>query len=229
MTRQTHPAPFAKTILPDRVTGHDAAPLPAPAPFPSTAAPTALPAVFAGADCAGLDAAYADMIAGCHFLIARGADRDCAALPPVIAVRRACNCLKELDRFLVLMIDASNAGHAAPHGTRTVYVREGDAALRLGRTAVLRRAFALDAPRLRAIGRIRALATGDAPAEAGSRPRADLALATMGDDPADQARHAPFVLGDRVLAAIAAYYLSLAERLHAMVSGAVPLMQGAVP
>ncbi len=140
-------------------------------------------------------------------------------MPPVIAVRRACNCLKELDRFLVLMVDACNAGHAAPHGTRTVYVREGDAALRLGRTAVLRKAFALDAPRLRAIGRIRALATGDAPAEAGSRPRADLALATMGDDPADQARHAPFVLGDRALAAIAAYYLALAERLHALVLG----------
>lgn len=177
------------------------------------------PGVFAGADLAAFDAAHADMVAGCRFLMARGADHTRPVAPPVIAVRRACNCLKELDRFLVLMIDACNAAHSAPHGTRMVYVREGDAVARLHRTGVMRRAFAKDAPRLRAIGRIRALATGDAPAEVGSRPRADLALATMGDDPAGQPRHAPFVLDDRVLAAIAAYYLTLAERLDAMLSG----------
>ena len=194
--------------MPDRLTGQTAALR--PARF----------GPFAGADLDAFDAAYTDMVAGCRFLIARGADDHRLALPPVIAVRRACNCLKELDRFLVLMVDAANAALAPPHGTRAVYVREGDAAMRLGRNGVLRQAFALDAPRLRAIGRIRALATGDAPAEAGSRPRADLALATMGDDPADQARHAPFVLGDRALAAIAAYYLALAERLHAMVAPA---------
>jgi hypothetical protein len=193
--------------LPDRVLGHTAL------------AQIQRPGVFAGADTVAFDAAYRDMLAGCQMLMARGADHNGPAVPPVIAVRRACNCLKELDRFLILMVDACSAAHTPPHGTRTVYVRESDAAARLSRTAALRQAFGKEAPRLRAIARIRALATGDAPAEAGSRPRADLALATMGDNLADQARHAPFVLGDRALAAIATYYISLAQRLDLLLSG----------
>jgi len=112
------------------------------------------------------------------------------------------------------MIDACVAAGSAPQGNRLVYVREGDAAARLGRNKVLQRAFAKEIPRLRAIGRVRSLALGDAPAEAGCRPMADLALATMGDDIADQAQGAPFVLGDRTLAVIAAYYLALADRLR---------------
>jgi hypothetical protein len=171
---------------------------------------------------AAFDAAYADMIAGCAFLIARGADRGRPVSLPVIAVRRACNCLKELDRFLVLMIDAANAAQGAPHGLRTMYVRDGDAAARLCRVKPLRGCFARDTPRLRAIGRIRALASGDAPAEIASRPRADLALATMGHDITEQADGAPFVLGDQTLAVIAAFYLSLADRLRALVSGNAP-------
>jgi len=180
----------------------------------------------AGADLAAFDAAHADMVAGCAFLIARGSDliargsdRGRPASPPVIAVRRACNCLKELDRFLVLMIDAGNAAQGAPHGLRTMYVREGDAAARLCRVRALRGPFAKDTPRLRAIGRIRALASGDAPAEVASRPKKDLALATMGHDIAEQAQGAPFVLGDQALAVIAAFYLSLADRLRALVVG----------
>jgi hypothetical protein len=168
---------------------------------------------------AAFDAAYADMVAGCAFLIARGADHGRPASPPVIAVRRACNCLKELDRFLVLMIDAGNAGQGAPHGLRTMYVRDGDAAARLCRIKALRGPFAKDTPRLRAIGRIRGLASGDAPAEVASRPKADLALATMGHDLAQQARGAPFALGDPTLAVIAAFYLAIANRLRALVIG----------
>ncbi len=173
---------------------------------------------FAAADPAAFAAAHAAMQDGCRFLIARGADGRGYLPPPVIAVRRACNCLKELDRFLVVMIDACLAADSAPHGNRAVYVREGDAAARLCRNPALRRAFAPDIPRLRAIGRIRALSLGEAPAEAGCRPMADLALATLGHDPADQARGAPFALGDRTLAEIATYYRALADQLHALVA-----------
>jgi len=171
---------------------------------------------FAGADEAGFAAAHAAMHAGCAFLIARGADGAGYTPPPVIGIRRACNCLKELDRFLVVMIDAAAAAYGAPHGDRVIYVREGDAAARLGRNPALRTLFARDLARLRAIGRIRSLALGDAPAEVGCRPMADLALATMGHDLADQAPGAPFALGDRTLAAIAAFYLDLAERLRGL-------------
>ena len=171
---------------------------------------------FADADLAAFDAAYAAMHAGCGFLIARGAHGAGYVPPPVIGIRRACNCLKELDRFLIVMVDACVAPDSAPHGTRVVYVREGDAAGRLCRNRALHHAFAKDIPRLRAIGRVRALALGDAPAEAGCRPMADLALATMGHDIADQAQGAPFVLGDRTLAVIAAYYLALADRLRTL-------------
>lgn len=170
--------------------------------------------LFPDADHAAFVAAHGDMQAGCRFLIARGAQGAGYVPPPVIGIRRACNCLKELDRFLIVMIDACVAAGSAPQGNRLVYVREGDAAARLGRNKVLQRAFAKDIPRLRAIGRVRSLALGDAPAEAGCRPMADLALATMGDDIADQAQGAPFVLGDRTLAVIAAYYLALADRLR---------------
>jgi hypothetical protein len=163
-------------------------------------------------------AAYAAMHAGCRFLMARGPDGSSYVPPPVIGIRRACNCLKELDRFLVVMIDACVAADSAPHGNRAVYVREDDAAGRLRRNKALHRAFACDIPRLRAIGRVRALALGDAPAEAGCRPMADLALATMGHDLADQAHGAPFALGDGTLAEIAAYYLSLADRLRGLLA-----------
>lgn len=196
--------------MPDRAAGHAAV------------ARIARPDAFAGADILAFDAAYADMAAGCRFLIARGSDRGRPASPPVIAVRRACNCLKELDRFLVLMVDACNAGQGAPHGNRTMYVREGDGAARLCRVKALRGPFAKDAPRLRAIGRIRGLTSGDAPAEVASRPKADLALATMGHDIAEQADGAPFVLGDQTLAVIAAFYLLLADRLRGLLGGAQP-------
>lgn len=171
---------------------------------------------FAGADEAGFAAAYAALRAGCAYLIARGADGAGYTPPPVIGIRRACNCLKELDRFLVVIIDAAAAACGAPHGDRVIYVREGDAAGRLARNPALRAFFARDLARLRAIGRIRSLALGDAPAEVGCRPVADLALATMGHDLADQARGAPFALGDRTLAAIAVFYLDLAERLRGL-------------
>jgi hypothetical protein len=171
---------------------------------------------FAGADEAAFAAAHAAMQAGCAYLIARGGEGAGYVPPPVIGIRRACNCLKELDRFLVVMIDALAAGHGAPHGDRAVYVREGDAAGRLGRNPALRRRFAPDLARLRAIGRIRALALGDTPAEAGCRPMADLALATRGHDVADQAPGAPFALGDRTLAAIARFYGDLAEQLRGL-------------
>lgn len=176
------------------------------------------PGAFADADHAAFHAAYADMRAGCRFLIARGSQDAGYVPPPVIGIRRACNCLKELDRFLILMLDACVAADSAPHGNRVVYVREGDAAGRLRRNKALHHAFANDLPRLRAIGRVRSLALGDAPAEAGCRPMADLALATMGHDIADQADGAPFALGDRTLAVIAAYYLSLSDRLRGLLT-----------
>jgi len=196
-----------KTALPDRAAGH------------LTVARSARPGAFAGADVAACDAAYVALEAGCRFLIARGAAPGGFAPPPVIAVRRACNCLKELDRFLIVLIDACALAYGAPHGTRALYVREGDAAARLCRVRPLRAAFANHIPRLRAIGRIRALSLGDAPAEAASRPMADLALATMGYNLAEQAPNMPFVLGDQTLAVVAAFYLALGDQLRDIVVG----------
>jgi len=177
---------------------------------------------FAGADLAAFDAAFAAMDAGCRFLIERSAFPGGFVPPPVIAVRRACNCLKELDRFLVVMIDAAAAGYGAPHGNRALYVREGDAAARLCRVRPLRHAFSSDLPRLRAIGRIRALTLGDAPAEVACRPMADLALATRGHILADQADGAAFALGDETLAVIAEFYRTLGDRLRDLVAAASP-------
>ncbi len=193
--------------MPDRAAAHAAL------------ARTGQPGALDVADMAAFDAAYVAMHDGCRFLMARGTAPRGYVAPPVIAIRRACNCLKELDRFLVVMIDACVAADSAPHGSRVVYVREGDAAARLCRVGALRGVFAREIPRLRAIGRIRALSLGDAPAEAGCRPVADLALATLGDDLADQAEGAPFALGDRTLSVIAAYYLTLADRLRALLAG----------
>jgi hypothetical protein len=172
-----------------------------------------------GADRAAFAAAYADMVAGCAFLLARATHGRVAAPASVIAVRRAANCLRELDRFLVVMIDACNAGQTVPQGTRAVYTRETDAAGRLRRAGPLRAAFAQDIVRLRAIGRIRALANGEYPAEAGCRPHSDLVCATGALGGTAQHSASALRLDDHALAAIARYYQALADRLQALIPG----------
>ncbi len=165
------------------------------------------------ADPGALIAAHEALSAGCHFLIARGGARPPGAGSPLahrgIAARRAGNCLKELDRMLIVLIEAACGEVFRGPARDGAYVRAGDAALMLDRSA-LRRHFHHDTPRLRAIGRLRAMACGDMATHAASRPGADLALATWG-----HAVHAPgtIMLGDRVLALIAEFYLALADRL----------------
>lgn len=164
-------------------------------------------------DPGALTAAHEALSAGCHFLIVRGGARPPGAGSPLahrgIAARRAGNCLKELDRMLIVLIEAA-CGEALRGPARDgAFARAGDAALLLDQST-LRRHFHHDTPRLRAIGRLRAMACGDMATHAASRPGADLALATWG-----HAGHAPgaIMLGDRVLAAIAEFYQALADRL----------------
>lgn len=176
-------------------------------------------------DPGALTAAHGALSAGCDFLIARGGARPPGAGSPLahrgIAARRAGNCLKELDRMLIVLIEAA-CGEAMRGPARDgAYARAGDAAQLLDGSA-LRGHFRHDTPRLRAIGRLRAMACGDMATHAASRPGADLALATWG-----HAANAPgaIMLGDRVLAAIAEFYQALADRLlrEAQRHGAPPL------
>ncbi|WP_353227856.1 hypothetical protein [Novosphingobium sp.] len=175
--------------------------------------------------------AYAAMVAGCRFLIARGQGPH--GVPAIraphrgVAMRRAGNCLRELDRMLSVLVDAGvadGAGGWLDSGTRKtpgVYAREGDAAHTIFRITALRTHFAADMPRLRAIGRIRAMATGDMAVEAASRPAVDLAAATMGRARCGHASPTALVIGDAALATIAEFYWVLADRLHRLQARAV--------
>ena len=189
-------------------------------PRPLPAHPVDPSAALPGADRAAFAAAHADMAVACAFLAGRVARGLRGAPASVIAVRHAANCLRELDRFLVVMIDACTAGRQPPQGTRAVYCREPDAAGRLRRAGPLRARFAGEIARLRAIGRLLALANGAYPAEAGCRPQTDLGLAMRGAGEPGRQAAATLLLDDHALAVVAGYYLTLADRLQALISGA---------
>jgi hypothetical protein len=169
-------------------------------------------------------AAHAAMVAGCRFLIARGQGPH--GVPAIrqphrgVAMRRAGNCLRELDRMLSVMVDAGGWVDSGLRKTPGVYAREGDAAHTIFRITDLRAHFASDMPRLRAIGRIRAMATGDMAVEAASRPAVDLAAATLGRASCGHVSPTALVIGDAALATIAEFYWVLADRLQRLHAGA---------
>ena len=180
---------------------------------PHPALPGGIVAIVPMDHAAAIDAAYRALAAGCRFLIARGADA--ATVPAGVALRRGANCLNELDRMLAVLIAAGGWGQRAA-GRTDVYVRAGDAAQQMYHATALRARFAPDLPRLRALARVRALASGELAVVAGSRPQHDLALALHGT----AAPGAGFALDAAALAVIAGFYLTLGDRLLQLAKGA---------
>jgi hypothetical protein len=176
-------------------------------------------------DVTALYAAHAAMAAGCRFLIAR-ADAGLAdgiAIRPNVGLRRAGNCLNELDRFLSVLIaecarfaGIADAGIAEP----AIGAADQDFPRRLDNARRLRRIEAhcgydsRASTRLRAIGRIRLLAIGDGLQRPGAWLERDLAVATAGAativaHPAQCPQ-----IADQALAAIAEFYWGLADRMY---------------
>jgi len=159
------------------------------------------------------------MVRGCRFLIDRAA-RDAPAMRGCertarVTLRLAGNCLKELDRFLAILIDEHAQSAEAPsrHGASA----EGDAdtARKLSRIKAVKGRFPADVLRLRAIGRVRAFATGHSPVSPGTRLAHDLAIAAHGQGLVPTRHGATPVISDQALAAIAEFYLSLTASLQA--------------
>jgi hypothetical protein len=151
-----------------------------------------------------VEAAYAALAAGVGFLVERGTRSPSPVSNPRVALRRGGNCLKELDRFLALLIDACVPSAAV--AALASLSRGGDVAGWLGCNG-----FASAMPRLRAIARVRERACGDQVMGFGSWSKHDLAIATMGAcgsaDPYPQ-------ISNRALAAIAEFYLSIGDGLR---------------
>jgi hypothetical protein len=155
-----------------------------------------------------LQAAYDVLAAGTAFLIARGAQAPVPAANPRVALRWGGNCLKELDRFLAVLLDACVAPVAVPIAAPASLSHGSDVAGRLARHG-----FASAMPRLRAIARLREQACGDRAMGFGSWSRHDLAIATMGACGPEQAGAYPQI-SDRALAAIAEFCLSIGDSLR---------------
>lgn len=154
------------------------------------------------ADPAALREAGRVMAAGCRFLIARagGTPAPARPWPAQLRTRRAGNCLKELDRFL------------------TVLMREctRDAALPPGAPAMLSGPEIL---RLRAIGRLRLAACGTATPGPAGRLQRDLAIAGATPAPRHTQAGAELEISDAALGTIAEFYLAIAGRLCVRFAG----------
>ncbi|WP_231730379.1 hypothetical protein [Novosphingobium sp. Fuku2-ISO-50] len=173
-----------------------------------------------GGDSAALDTAHAAMAAGCRFLIVRGltVQGPESAIRPNIRLRRVGNCLNELDRFLsVLITECVRAAGLAPDGPADGaddFPRRLDTARRLRRIEAHCGYFSAATTRLRAIGRIREMACGDGLLRPGAWLERDMAVATAGAEfVPGQPTKAPEI-SDQALAAIAEFYVSIADRLH---------------
>jgi len=154
---------------------------------------------------ANLRAAYRALAHGCTFLIAR----ETIAAPQSNAkttLRRAGNCLRELDRLLCLLLDACAQSAAMPPATREAFERSHDAARKLRRIDTHGPAQGVDTARLHAIARLRRAASGETPGQPAHHNRRDLALAAggrLGDN-----------LTDWHLAQIARFYQAMAQNLY---------------
>lgn len=159
------------------------------------------------------------MVRGCRFLIDRAA-RDATAMPGCertarVALRLAGNCLKELDRFLAILIDEHAPSSEEPPRHGTAAEGDTDSARKLSRIKAMESRFPVDVLRLRAIGRVRAFATGHSPVSPGTRLAHDLAIAAHGQGLVPTRHGATPVISDQALAAIAEFYLSLTACLKA--------------
>lgn len=174
------------------------------------------PSVAPQSDLSGLNRAYVVMESGCRFLIARGRHKALTGHHdhghPLVRWRMAGNSLKELDRFLSILLQecAVLSGRKLKKGG----IGE-DTAAGLHWIDASGHHFSTDMTRLRAIERIRKAACGEQMIGSGVRLERDFAVATAGLPAAGRARVRPPEISDQAIAAIAEFYLALADRLHA--------------
>ncbi|NBC36664.1 hypothetical protein GTZ99_08845 [Novosphingobium sp. FSY-8] len=146
---------------------------------------------------AALWQAHTTMVAGCRMLIARAASDIAPTAPINVRMRMAGNHLKELDRFLALLLRA-----------RGQVLRTAG-----GRGAMMPPRLQACWPRLRAVRRLRLAASDSLSALSGTGLRRDLAMAACGVGGPAAPAPAPVEIGDAALAEIARFYLFLAEAL----------------
>lgn len=177
--------------------------------------------------------AHATLADGCAFLMrprAPGRAGLChPASPALTSLRRAGNCLKELDRFLTLLLDACARASAMAPRDLAAFERWSNTAGKLRRISGPSAQSGAETQRLQAIDRLRRVACGDVC----GRPRAmlikDLAIATAGAARMPHAHpnpgHEPAEsLSDSVLGVIAHFYLEIGNRLLlACIDSAQPL------
>jgi hypothetical protein len=148
----------------------------------------------------GLHASFATLQAGCHYLIARGANPPPAPRPlkPQVLMRVSGNHLKELDRFFSLLIAEYRA---FLRGMAPRAYRRQPADL-----------HPLDKyrPRLRAIRRLQIVACDGPVRNHCAITARDLAMASLGLAGGRPTTGQPFVIDDGSLAEIARFYLILA-------------------
>jgi hypothetical protein len=151
---------------------------------------------------------HATLANGCAYL-ARHRAPGLSSSPALTRLRRAGNCLKELDRFLTLLLDACARAQAMPPADLSAFERWTNTAGKLRRIS----GSGTETQRLQAIDRLRRTACGDMC----GRPRAllikDLAIATCGAAHPMTGREAAESLTNEALAAIAEFYLGIGHKL----------------
>jgi hypothetical protein len=179
-----------------------------------------------GAD--GLAAAYRTLIRACTFLAeslqARALHgRDGSdVLRGAGGARVVGNGLRELDRFLCLLLDEAVARVAPPGFDRRAYQRRRNAAIKLREFHRLTGSDSLDGARLRAIGRLRACLhhVSGIVHDPGLYRDVRIAAGTSGDA-APSALRLPITFDD--LAAICRFYAALAGTIIAACDRAEPV------
>jgi len=154
--------------------------------------------------------AHAALASGCGFLMARAAAPVVFTSKPLIALRRAGNCLNELDRLLTILLDEGARAVGMRGKEHTAFERSRDTPRKLRRFDGLCGLTFADTQRLTAIARIRRIACGDLCGIPRAMLARDLATATgaMAAEP-----DGPLQLSEQALADIAGFYLEIGERL----------------
>jgi len=151
---------------------------------------------------------HATLAKACAFLIRHRAPAHPDS-PALTRLRRAGNCLKELDRFLTLLLDARARTDGMAARDLPAFERWTNTAGKLRRIS----GSGTETQRLQAIDRLRRTACGDMC----GRPRAllikDLAIATSGAAHPFPGHEPAESLTNAALAAIAEFYLEIGNHL----------------
>jgi len=151
---------------------------------------------------------HATLAKACTFLIRHRAPAHPNS-PALTRLRRAGNCLKELDRFLTLLLDARARTDGMAARDLPAFERWTNTAGKLRRIS----GSGTETQRLQAIDRLRRTACGDMC----GRPRAllikDLAIATSGAAHPFPGHEPAESLTNAALAAIAEFYLEIGNHL----------------